>query len=101
MDKEKELKTIIGVIIVIAVIWISQNYTAINNLEEEKAGIEAQVEECEYKVIDYQGALEEANNNIEDANSQIEEAQEYAWSSYDDMGYVLDDLYTVETIDKP
>lgn len=99
--EEKNLKTIIGIIIVIASIWIWQNYKTINILEEEKLDIEAQFEDCEYRVRDFQSALEEANNNIEEANSQIEEAQWYAWSSYNDMGYVLDNLYIVETVDEP
>ena len=53
------------------------------------------------KIEDYQSALGEANNNIEEANSIIEEAQSYAWSSYDDMGDVLDNLTTFYTVDEP
>jgi len=44
--------------------------------------------------------LQDENSSLEDAldqaNSNIEEAQSYAWSSYDDMGYVLDNLETVQ-----
>ena len=33
---------------------------------------------------------------LEMANSNIDEAKGYAWSSYEDMGYALDALDTVE-----
>ncbi len=101
MDKEKELKTVIGAVIVIALLWVWQNYKVINKLEKDITYAESQTEECEYELRDYQDALEEANNSIEEANSQIEDAQYTAWSSYDDMGEFLENLYTVETVNEP
>ena len=50
---------------------------------------------------DYKSALSEANDNIDEANSQIEDAQSYAWSDYDDMGYALESLSTVDTVSDP
>ena len=52
-------------------------------------------------IYEYRSALSEANDNIEEANSVIEEAQWHAWSDYYDMGYALDNLYTVDTVDGP
>ena len=52
-------------------------------------------------ISQYQSALSEANDNIEEANSIIEDAQGYAWSSYEDMGYALDNLSTVDTVSEP
>lgn len=50
---------------------------------------------------DYKDALEEANNNIEEVNYSIEDAQGMAWESYDDMGYTLENLTTVDTVSEP
>ncbi|MFZ2205453.1 MAG: hypothetical protein WAV23_02595 [Minisyncoccia bacterium] len=67
----------------------------------ERAMLEDRISSQESQLEEYQYALEEANNNIEDANSIIEEARDYAWSSYEDMGNVLDNLSTVDTVDEP
>ena len=50
---------------------------------------------------EYYYALAQANENIEEANSVIEEAQGYAWSSYEDMGYALENMYTIDTVSGP
>ena len=47
-----------------------------------------QLEATQDELAAYEDALDQANSNIE-------EAQWYAWSSYDDMGYALDNLETV------
>jgi len=47
------------------------------------------VYELDNKVNSYSDALDQANSSIDDAKG-------YAWSSYDDMGYALDNLETVE-----
>lgn len=57
--------------------------------------------QCEVVRDDYSYALEEAASSIEEANSQIAYAQGYAWSSYDEMGEALDDLYEVSEVDDP
>lgn len=52
-------------------------------------------------VRDYYNALMDANSEIEELNSSIENAQSYTWSSYEEMGAALDELYTVATIPNP
>jgi len=52
---------------------------------------QANLDQCESSVEDYQ-------YTIDDANYMIEEAKSYAWENYDDMGYALENL---ETIDEP
>jgi peptidoglycan hydrolase CwlO-like protein len=49
-------------------------------------------------INNYENALNEANSNIDEANSNIEDAKNYAWSSYDDMGWALDNLQTVDNV---
>jgi len=51
------------------------------------------------ELSEYQYALSQANQNIEEANSIIEDAQSYAWSTYQEMGDALDNLYTVDTVE--
>lgn len=53
------------------------------------------------RLDEYQSALSEANDNIDSANSMIEDAQSYAWSSYEDMGYALENLSAVDTVWDP
>lgn len=72
-----------------------------NSARKDNTILEDRISSLESRLEKYQYALEEANSNIEDANSIIEEAQSYAWSSYNDMGDVLDNLSTVETVDEP
>jgi hypothetical protein len=50
---------------------------------------------------DYVSSLERAISNVEEANNQISDAQSNAWSSYDEMGDALDNLYEVEEVDDP
>lgn len=92
--KYKSAAVILLVLLVISWSSGSSNHGEREMLEDRVSALESQVEE-------YQYALEEANNNIEDANSIIEEAQSYAWSSYNEMGDVLDNLTTVDTVDEP
>lgn len=93
MEKE-QFKTIIFIVILVAGIWLWKNHNTIVILE-------SQIDEYQSQLDEYQYALDEANNNIEEANSYIEDAQGYAWSSYDEMGWALDNLTTVETVDEP
>lgn len=58
------------------------SYSSNSDLKQENSGLKNSLYEYEY-------ALGQANSNIE-------EAQWYAWESYDDMGYALDNLETVE-----
>lgn len=76
------------IIIIIALILGFFLYREINELKQKNLISEELYENCSSRLVDYQDALQEANDNIENAQS-------YAWSSYDDMGYALDDLQTV------
>ena len=84
---------IYGVVIFLVLSWMNQ-YKTIEHQEDTIARQEDLLSE-------YEDALDEANDNIDEANSMIEDAQWQAWSSYEDMGYALDNLYTVDTISKP
>lgn len=57
--------------------------------------------QCEVVRDDYVAALEDASRNIQEANYQLVDGQSYAWSSYEDMGYFLENLYEVDDIDDP
>ncbi len=73
-DNNNWILTILVVLLILA--WSKQH----------KAKVE--IARLHSQVSSYEDKLEEANSNIEDAQS-------YAWSSYDDMGYALDNLETV------
>ena len=90
-DNKKEL---IILIIVIATIWIWNNHKTITRLENDNYYLEGQLDDCQI-------VLQEANDNIEEVNSYIEDVRGYAWSSYDEMGWALDNLMTVEMIYEP
>ena len=97
METNFKYKIVAIILFVLLVIFFSlgnSNHGEREMLEDRVSVLESQLEEYHY-------ALEEANNNIEDANSIIEEAQSYAWSSYNEMGDVLDNLTTVDTVDEP
>jgi hypothetical protein len=47
------------------------------------------------QITSLQDDVYEHANALDQANSNIEDAQSYAWSSYEDMGYALDNLETV------
>jgi len=90
MENESKYKILFFVLLVILILgWLKYN-----NLKEENAALTNQIDE-------YQYALGQANENIDEANSIIEDAQNYAWSSYEEMGYALDNLYTIDTISEP
>mgnify|MGYP001561069760 FL=1 len=57
--------------------------------------------QCEIVRDDYVAALEDANDSIQEANYQLADGQSYAWSSYEDMGYFLENLYEVSEADDP
>lgn len=84
MDKEK-LKWIIYALIGFIFLF-NFKYT---QLVEERDDLEDELSSYEDKLSNYQEALDHANSNIEDAKWS-------AWSSYEDMGYALDNLETVE-----
>lgn len=90
MEKENRYKFLSYVLIGVVILgWVK-----FNNLKEENSALVDEVDE-------YQYALERANENIEEANSNIEDARNYAWSTYDEMGDILDNLDTVDTISAP
>ena len=90
MEKGTSYKVTIGILVFILFLLNFQ----LHDSRKENAVLQDQLDE-------YQSALSEANDNIDSANSMIEEAQDYAWSSYEDMGYALDNLSTVDTVSEP
>lgn len=76
----------IFILLVILSIWFWRDH---HNLTSRVESLQDEVADLDDKVDSYSDALDQANSNIEDAQS-------YAWSSYDDMGYALDNLETVE-----
>lgn len=70
-------------------------------LDKTRDSLAQSLYNCQLDLDNCRLALEEANNNIEEASSIIEEAQGYSWSSYEDMGNALDNLYTVDTVSEP
>ncbi|MBI2448623.1 hypothetical protein HYV44_03680 [Candidatus Microgenomates bacterium] len=93
MEQKKET-TIIIVIVLIAGIWLWSSHNTISDLQSQNSSLEDTIDE-------YRSALSEANDNIEQANSIIEDAKWYTWESYDDMGYALDSMDTVDTVSEP
>lgn len=86
---EKNKNGIIFVlVIVIFLLW--SNFSKLKEESVRKLNI------CENSLNTAKNTIDEANDNIDQANNNIEEAQWYAWSSYDDMGYALDNLETVD-----
>ena len=90
MEKESNYK-VAAVILLVVVFFLNYQYR-----QERKDNLILQD-----RLSEYQSALNYANENIEEANSIIEDAQSYAWSDYYDMGYALDDMYTVDTVSEP
>lgn len=76
----------IFILLVILSIWFWRDH---RNLTSQVESLQDEVADLDDKTNSYSDALDQANSNIEDAQS-------YAWSSYDDMGYALDNLETVE-----
>ena len=76
----------IFILLVILSIWFWRDH---HNLTSRVESLQDEVADLDDKANSYSDALDQANSNIEDAQS-------YAWSSYDDMGYALDNLETVE-----
>ena len=90
MENENRYK-ILSVILLIILIFIWARYKDLKRETAESADL----------VDEYQYALEQANENIDEANSIIEDAQGYAWSSYEEMGDILDNLTTVDNVLEP
>lgn len=76
----------IFILLVILSVWFWRDH---HNLTNRVESLQDKVADLDNKANSYSDALDQANSNIEDAQS-------YAWSSYDDMGYALDNLETVE-----
>ena len=88
MENENKYKNLFFILLVIFIIsWFKYN-----NLKEKNSTLTDQLNAYEY-------ALNQANENIDEANSAIEDAQSYAWSSYEEMGDILDNLTTVNTVE--
>ena len=74
------------VVLIVLSIWFWSDH---HKLTGQIQTLQDKVYELDNKVNSYSDALDQANSNIDDAKG-------YAWSSYDDMGYALDNLETVE-----
>lgn len=74
------------VIFIILSIWFWRDH---HKLTMQIQNLHDEIYELDNKANSYSEALDQANSNIDDAKG-------YAWSSYDDMGYALDNLETVE-----
>ena len=90
MEQESKYKIIAGFLLFVLFLLNFQ----LHGLKKDNAILQDQLDE-------YQSALSEANDNIDSANSTIEDAQSYVWSSYEDMGYALENLSTVDTVSEP
>lgn len=107
--KNLNYKYILYAIVILIILVLYGNYeqktkelkNIISRNEDIILSFENRINSCENKKNEYQKALKEANKNIERANSIIEDAQSYAWESCDEMGYVLYNLETVDTVDEP
>lgn len=56
-------------------------------------------ENLQNELTELQDCVEIANDRIDELNDQLLSAQNLAWSSYEDMGIALDDLYEVSRVD--
>lgn len=90
-----------NIILIILVIISGSLWFENQDLRENNESLASQVDNLETKINDYSYALEEANSNIEQANSSIDDASSYAWSTYEEMGYALDNLEAVDIISEP
>lgn len=100
MEDNKSKRILIFVIIVLSIIIFIQ-FGRINKTQQENELLDDEISSLEDINDELYYALDEANTNIEQANSNIEEAQYYTWESYDEMGYALESLETVDTVDSP
>ncbi len=85
VDMKSETSSFWFIALVIVSIWFYRDY---QKQQKEIAYLNNEVSSLEDEKSSYSDALDQANSNIEDAQSS-------AWSSYDDMGYALDNLETV------
>lgn len=68
--------------VIFFLLLITLLFSRLNDQKDQNAELEDMLSE-------YEEALNQANNNIE-------EASWYAWESYEDMGYALESLETVD-----
>jgi hypothetical protein len=88
MERE-QTNTLSVILIAVLLIWLSIAHSRMAEMDGEIAGLADEIYRLDNVLDDYSSAISEAN-------SQIEDAQGYAWSSYDEMGDVLENLYTVD-----
>lgn len=100
MEESKNWQYIILGLVVGVTIGISLDPSRgeVENLREEVYMAESQ---CEEVKSEYVLALGEANLKIDEANDIISDANGYAWSSYQDMGYALENLSDVGSVNDP
>ena len=74
------------IVLIVVSIWFWRDH---RKLIEQNKVLQDEVYDLSRRVRLYSNALEQANLNIENAKG-------YAWESYEDMGYALESLATVE-----
>lgn len=78
-----------NILLIIAIIGLLIFWSSYSALQDRLTETEDVLSERDDQYVRCSDALSEAN-------TQIEDAQNYAWSSYDEMGETLDNLYTVD-----
>jgi thermostable 8-oxoguanine DNA glycosylase len=95
---ESSSSSIIGGLVIGCLIGYSIGHANVSDLEEQ---VTEATYQCQTVKNDYIYAMDDVNNDIEDNNNRISEARDYAWASYDDMGYMLENLEEIDTADDP
>ncbi|MDD2890855.1 MAG: hypothetical protein PHE49_09510 [bacterium] len=78
-----------GVLLLIAIIGLLIFWSEYSNLKNSLIETQDDLYYTEDRLYSCRDAIDEAN-------SQLDEAYNYAWSSYDEMGEILENLYTVD-----
>jgi hypothetical protein len=75
------------ILVIILSIWIYNLRSDINDWKSRSKGLDAEIYSLKWDIMELEAT-------VDSLNSQIETAKNYTWSSYDDMGYALDELHT-------
>lgn len=96
MEVERsKYSTYLTITIIIAVIWLLSNQSQIHRLQNENQLLQSENEDLQSENNNLQDQVSEYDDALQEANDLIENAQYQAWSSYEEMGNALDDLYTI------
>lgn len=70
------------VVMFLALVWLSS----------DRKDLQGEVSSLRFQLSVAEGAQNRCEDNLADATDRMYEASTWAWSSYEDMGYALDDL---------